>query len=509
MEEIKRYGNIIIIACIILEMLIWPSINNFFGCLMTAISWFIFSKLGLKKQVIREHTFAWLVFLSMSLYRILPLIVTMIEGNSIGYNFVLPLSTYCGETLLFLISAISFNLAIKCKKTLLSLKKILFHCDFYDLPNHKILWILGIVGFVLKIYVTVNHIQNGDVIGKMMVGFTFFQFAPILLFFPILLGDNRCNKIVIFNKSCFLYTILLVVFSFATNSRESLLEPIGTFVLLLLLSYINSSSYTCRIFNKKNIIIGIIMFVFLIPIFSDISLAMIYNRQFRTNSNRTEILIRTIETLRDKEKLAELRLLKNKKDFKEEQNESSRTWSETYVSNFALNRYCNLKITDNTLYHAKKVGFPNDVMYDNFWYEIFILLPTPISNFLGLKYDKNEYYSSGDRLRALSFNRHPHRSQLITSNLADGLLTFGYWYFPIEFLLFFVRFLFLDTFLLRYKGNVQYSVFGLIIIFNFIAMGVQAGGCSDSLQYLLRGYWQDVILFIIAITFIKKIAVRI
>ena len=84
MEIIKRYGNIIIFVCIILEMLIWPSINNFFGCLMTAITWLIFSKIGLNEQIIREHIFAWLVFMTMSLYRIMPLILTMLEGHSIG-----------------------------------------------------------------------------------------------------------------------------------------------------------------------------------------------------------------------------------------------------------------------------------------------------------------------------------------------------------------------------------------------------------------------------------------
>ena len=46
-------------------------------------------------------------------------------------------------------------------------------------------------------------------------------------------------------------------------------------------------------------------------------------------------------------------------------------------------------------------------MYNYFWYEIFIMLPTPILNFLGLNYDKNEYYSSGDLLKSLSENRHP------------------------------------------------------------------------------------------------------
>ena len=133
METIKRYGNIIIFTCIFLEMLIWPSINNLFGCLMTAISWLIFSKIGLNEQIIREHIFAWLVFLTMSLYRILPLIVTMLEGHSIGYNFILPLSTYCGETLLYLISALAFYLSIKHKMSLLSLKRILFRLNMATL----------------------------------------------------------------------------------------------------------------------------------------------------------------------------------------------------------------------------------------------------------------------------------------------------------------------------------------------------------------------------------------
>lgn len=505
MGTIKRYGNIIVFICIIIELLIWPSINNFFGCLMTAISWLVFSWIGLNEQVIKEHIFAWLVFLSMSLYRILPLIATMLEGNSIGYNFVVPLSTYCGETLLYLISALAFYFAIKYKKSLLNLRKILFHCGFYERANNKILWILGIIGFILKIYVTINHIQYGNVIGKMMVGFTFFQFAPILLFFPILLGDNKCNKIVTLNKSCVIYTILLIVFSFATNSRESLLEPIGTFGLLFLLSYINSTSDIRRTLNKKNIVIGIIMIIFLVPILSDISLAMIYNRQFRTNTNRAEIFIRTIETLQDKEKIAELRFLKEKNDLKAAKNESSRTWSETYVSNFALNRYCNLKVADNTLYHAQKVGFANKQMFDDFWLEIVALLPTPILKFINVNYDKNNRYSRGDKLKALSTNRHPFASFLVTSHLADGLLTFGYWYFPIEFFLFYIRFLFLDTFILNNKGKIYYSVFALISIFTFFAMFRHGPGGGDSLSYILREYWQDVILFIVGFSLLKKI----
>lgn len=505
MDTIKRYGNIIVIICIIIEMLIWPSINNFFGCLMTAISWLVFSKIGLNEQVIKEHTFAWLVFLSMSLYRILPLIATMIEGHSIGYNFVVPLSTYSGETLLYLISALAFYLAINSKRSLLFLKRTLFHFNFYKCVSYKTLCLLGVWGLVCKIYVTINHIEYGDVLGKTIVGFTFFQYAPILNCFPVLIGEKSSNKIVVLDKTCILYSILLVILSFASNSREAMLEPIGTFVLLLFLSYINSPKSLRYTINKGYIIVGVLVAIFIIPVLNDISLAMLYNRQFRNEKNRTELFIKTFETFRDEKKMEELRLLKEKRDLKEVKIETSRTWSETYVNNFALNRYCNLKVADNTLYHAKKVGFANKQLFDDFCIEIVALLPTPILNYLNIEYDKNVRYSRGDKLKALSSNRHPSVSYLVTSHLADGLVTFGYWYFPIEFLLFFIRFIFLDTFLYKYKGNIYYSVFGLITIFSFLAMFKHAGGCCDSLSYIIRWYWQDIIIFLIGFSLLKNV----
>lgn len=510
METIKRYGNIIILACVIIEMLIWPSINNFVGCLMTIISWVIFSWLGLNERVIREHTFAWLVFLSMSLYRILPLIATMLEGNSIGYNFVLPLSTYCGETLLYLISALAFYLAINHKRSLIFIKRILYKLGFYEQVNDKILWCIGLLGFCINAYVvTRNNIEHGDVIGKTLVGFTFLRFAPLLLFFPVLTKDES-NRVIVYKPQCLFYLMLLVIISFTTNSRQAILEPIGTFVLLFLLSYINCGKEVRHSINKKNIVYVILITLFIIPVINDISLAMLYNRTFRDDIDRTELFRKTVDTFLDKDKMETLNLLKEKMDEKESaiSVDNTKKWTEVYVSNFALNRYCNLKVTDNTLYHAKKVGYPNEIMNESFWNEIVLLLPIPILDFLDIKYDKNDRYSSGDRLKALSENRHPFRSFLITSHLADGLLTFGYWYFPIELFLFFLRFLFLDTFLFRYNGKVYYSVLGLITIFSFLAMFRHAGGCCDSLSYLLRGYWQDVILFIIGFTLLKKILLK-
>jgi hypothetical protein len=144
-------------------------------------------------------------------------------------------------------------------------------------------------------------------------------------------------------------------------------------------------------------------------------------------------------------------------------------------------------------------------MFDDFWLELVALLPTPILKFFSVEYDKNVRYSRGDKLKALSYNRHPTSSKLITSHLADGLLTFGYWYFPIELLMFYLRFLFLDTFLIKGNGKIFYSVYGLISIFYFLAVARHGPGCCDSLGYIIRGYWQDVILFIIGFSLLKRV----
>lgn len=505
--HIKRYGNICVILAIIIEIYIWPSIENLMGCGMTWICWHIFSRIGLNQTIIQEHIFSWLVFLSMSLYRILPLFATMIEGHSIGYNFVVPIDTYTGETVLYLFSALAFYLAIKHQRPLNGLKRLLFKYQFYTSTSNKIIWALGIIGLIIRLYLLNANTQFGDIIGKTLSGFTFFQYAPIILFFPTLYQwkQNQSQyRILIFNRKACFYLLFIIILAFATNSRYAIIEPFGTFALLFLLSYLQSPIKLRKTIHKKHILLGGIAIIFIIPFMSDVSLAMIANRGTRDYISKTELFHNTISTYLDDEKMESLRKQESQHDL-ETNNLSNKEWSETYVNNFALNRYCNLKVTDNTLYHAQKIGFANNLMYYDFWNEIIALLPTPILKLLNINYNKSLRFSRGDKLKSLSTGTALFSSYLVTSHLADGLVTFGYFYFPIEFLLFYLRFLFLDTFLIKNKNKIHYSLFGLITIFSFLAMFRNAGGCCDSLAYILRGYWQDIILYMIGFLFLKKI----
>ena len=193
---------------------------------------------------------------------------------------------------------------------------MLFKCGFYSQVSNNIIWSIGLLGFCFNLYVLGSKIETGDVVGKTLVGFTFLQLAPLILFFPVLYKKNSI-RVVQYNSKCIFYLILLIVVAFATNSREAILEPIGTFALLFLLSYINCEKKIRQTINKKHIVIGILLITFVLPIINDISLAMLYNRTFRNDISRSELFSKTMDTFLDKDKMETLYLLKEKREEKE------------------------------------------------------------------------------------------------------------------------------------------------------------------------------------------------
>lgn len=144
-------------------------------------------------------------------------------------------------------------------------------------------------------------------------------------------------------------------------------------------------------------------------------------------------------------------------------------WDEKYVSNSFLNRFCNLRVSDQTLIRAKEIGYNNPVMFNFFIINSYTFLPTPILKLIGININKSNYsYSRGDLLYSLSSNKPILESHVITSYLGDGLATFGYYYYIIQFILWYLLFKLVDTLILRNNdGHVYYSIYGLCSVFIF------------------------------------------
>lgn len=105
-------------------------------------------------------------------------------------------------------------------------------------------------------------------------------------------------------------------------------------------------------------------------------------------------------------------------------------------------------------------------------------------------------YSRGDILYSLSTNKKLTKTFRVTSHVGDGIATFGAWYFPIQFILFFCVFKLLNSLVYYTKQGTIYSIYGLSCLFTFLGMFRNAEGCFNDLSYCIRVYWQNIIIFI-------------
>lgn len=109
---------------------------------------------------------------------------------------------------------------------------------------------------------------------------------------------------------------------------------------------------------------------------------MLANRKIRADVSRTK-LEKTVKTLQDEQMMHKLRSLTLEET---SQITSYREgWDETYLDNFMLNRYGNMRISDETIFYADKIGWSNRKMQDKFLLRAITVYPLPVLNYVGYK----------------------------------------------------------------------------------------------------------------------------
>ena len=491
--------KIILCISVTAELYIFPSWANLGGCAMTFLCWLIFDTYFLKARIINQYPFAFLMFLSMFFYRFLPLPATLLEGKPITYGLQLPFHTFFGETLLFIVSALAFRASFTLGRRNNKLQHLLKRWHFYEQFPTSSVWLIGLVGLLARLYTfTQGHIEYGDAFGKLLSGLTFLMYTPLVLFFPKLYGESKTSTRSSMKVTLIGYTVMTILLGVASNSRQGLITPLALLALLYFLQLCNRNESLARHLSPTKILIGSVAVYLILGILADMSAAMLYNRAIRTKASNRDLLTKTMDTYEDRDLIFSLKRLAEQGQTEKLSN-YNQGWTETYVNNFMLNRYCNIRITDQTLYYAFRLS-PEDrqKMQTHFLNRAILSLPTPILEFLDIRLNKNDFdYSRGDLLYATARGHSIFPGYRVTSHLGDGLATFGYGYFIIQFILFFLIFKLLNT-LVYYtpKSNV-YSLYGLISLFTFLGMFRNANGCIDDLGFCIRGYWEDIVLFLI------------
>lgn len=500
--HLRKCLGLILYISIILEILFFPSWANVCGCIMSFIVYSIFCSLFLKRWIIVEHPFSFFCYMSMFLARYIPLPATLIEGHPITLGFEVPYQTFFHETLMFIVSSAAFYLSIRLtNKRNNIIQESLCKLNFFR-TNEYTLWIMGGIGLLMRIQQlsVAGNVEYGDIGNKFFAGLTYLQYAPIIMLFPSLTGliyNKRRNIFV------WIYIVSIFIISFASNSRQEMIYPAFTIILLLFISCLLKKRFQLfHVLTPLKFILLCLILVLGIHLFSYVSLAMLANRDIRDNVTRDELFLSTIETLQDEQQMEQLKEISIKKNTITPYREG---WTEIYLDNFMLNRYGNLRVSDETLYYAGKIGYGNKDFRTIFFAKVATIFPTPLLNWLGIAIDKSKMeYSSGDMLYLLGSKtkRFALGGYRVTSLVADGLAIFGYYCYPIIFILLFLSFKLMDNFVIYKDNQIVYSTFALINIFGFLGMFRNSIGCINIVTYLLRGFWQQCFTFGLVLFFI-------
>ena len=505
-KVIKTALKIILFISCIAEIIFFLELSNIVGCVVSIMSLYLYDKFVLHIEIIKQRPLSFVAITYLFLFMYLPLPVTLLDGNSMSHDMHNPILTYILQFCYFGLTVFSFEWAKHIRGNKNSrLSRIFRNIGYFNPPSVLQLWILALIGWIPEIHLLLNqYTEEGSIMAQGTLSMlAILIYAPICILFPSLLGSREHSKssklMVLF------YIVLLIIIGIATNHRGSMLSPLivagwGYFFTLLY------RKKPIRIFSVKKILLVIIAFLLISGPASDMAFAMLITRNERNNLSFTELLKETVDLYLNKNELDQYRKImdltqNNNADY----SELSDDWDETYVSNIFLQRVCNYRVVDASIYHAGRVGLGNKKMLEDFFSHIVCMLPQPILDILGLNLNKKDFeYSPMDYLYYLSTKAHSiNSSYIVGGDVGLGLATFGILYFFILVIIYRCEFYVLDSQTFNIN-NGKIIPFFVIISVPMLRFAV-ASGIQGHITYLFYSFPLSLTILLLVYNIVRFI----
>lgn len=501
-EGIKKRISLLLIFLSIIELLLFFSLEVVWAIIIILFGWFLLCNTVLKEDVKYRYPITFFMFLGLALiHYILPLPLTLLEFKPVTYNLKVPFETFFHQLLFLLTLVIThhFYRRIFIKNPF---RTFLQFTSFYKAPSNLIIWMTGMMGLGFSFYY--YFVYGGwENYGQQSLWLTLGQFLVMFIWMPVVIPFYKVRNIngILSNKTrvlLILYSVLVIFIAIVSNWRTILFSGIATFVAMYFIGYLHGH-YTLRklLTFKKLLILFLSIFLISGPVM-DLALAMLITRQTRYSTNSEDFLQETLRTFQNK------KILENLKDeIKTVDNKTYLTnrWDEKYLENFFLNRFVNLKISDNSIYYANQIGYANENMQQVLWDQIISFVPGFIAQILSIESNAaNEPIQSSitDNLYSLAIHDSTVKgSGVIGSMPGVGLSLFGFWYLIIIIPIFIIIFAMFDSFALLSNGKVIFSYFFftiIVIAFNFFN---DRHVFNFELKWIFRRYLESIILFLI------------
>jgi hypothetical protein len=505
-ELIKRRGRIILIICTIIESIFYFDIANIYGCAVLLYAWWLFEKFVFSKENFQKFFLPTVAITGyIVMYYFLPIIVTLIERKPLTFKFEVPYRLWTNQIINISVIILAYGLSRKYYSSNNFLSNLWIRFGLFKIPTERQIWVLGFIGILALLYNVITQktdAEDFDVMQTNVTGGFYLTvintiqnlvIVPLCLFFSkYYRGEEKS-----YNKTrLFLYLALVGALGIATTRRGLIFYPILSLTLVYFFGAIINNKKI--ISGRKLIIISVISLLVSGPIM-DIAAAMSLNRH---NINGTSTLKEVIKLYNDKEKLHKMYQYLSVYADKDNANNSV-GWSEYYVDNIFLDRFCNLRVQDASLYYADQLGYNNEYMHQFAKDFVILRIPTFFTNMLGeVKVIRT---SPADVFVDQYFHIPNFIGQKVGGDIGIGLYWLGYLYYPFALLIYFINFLFWGTLVSRINNNPIIPVVILCAISQYFMFFVNSTGIFKSISLLMRDGFQYIIIYCILFFIVRKL----
>lgn len=457
--------SILLISCF-LEILFFPQAENLLGCFVLIYGQILVSKFVATFDNFKKYPLATLpVTFYGFFYYFLALPITLIENKPLTFNFEVPYLTWGNHFISITVIVIAYKISIKLYRQKNTLTYIWKKIGYFSVPSETVIWILGFLGLTAFIYNMTIFRFKGDVqsTGNLMSIIIdcvqTFVICPICLYFKQLYGDTSLSSST--KKFVKFYIVLFAIIGIATTRRGPIFSAFLSIALIYIYLIIINNK---KILTKRNIFLILLGLYLVTGPMADLAAAMIINRQLQGQTSVEKTFDAVWKTYNDKE------LLHNSYQavsaFEDNGGDNSVGWSEYYIDNIFLDRFCNLRVIDATLYNAKVAGFNNRRGHEYFTEYWINQLPSPITKALDLK--KTVHYTVTDEMLNQNFKGRIYSNfgNKVGGETGIGLYMFGYNYYLLAFIIYLIFFYVMNTFCISKANSV---IFPLPVVMSFMS----------------------------------------
>ena len=511
LSRFNKAATLLIAVFGIIETIIFFSPQNIFATFALISGWLILRFFALTDHNLKYYPVSFIMMLGLSIfYYLLPLPLTLLELNPVTFNLRVPFLTFSHHLLFAIFIVVAYVVYIRLSNKNNIFRSLIRNTNFYTEPTNRVIWISAILGLSASFY-------NYFIIGTWRIEATdrsflyyvntllsqFIWMPLIIIFYKFRVNQPPPNKKQIIQIS--IYSAFVLVVAIASNWRTIVFSGVflvvGLFGIGILLNHYNVK----KIFTLKRIVLTLVTFIFISGPLVDLAAAMVVVRGERVSLPAVEFFKKTINEYSNKENIDAIKNL----TINNNTNLPYRSfdWDEKYLSNIVLNRLVNLKISDNCLYYASRIGYENKRMQSEMLKQLVASMPSSLISFFGqnaVKLKADASYSIGDYLYSLAINSPAELgSAKISSMTGIGIATFGYWYLVLLIPIFVIIFTMFDSFVFIKNQKIIFSYFFFSSFLMALNYFNDRHVFTFEFKYITRTYIESVILFLVVFRLIR------